>query len=109
MQRQGAAIGHEYLASGGGPFPERLHVNALIFDLLWRYTEALGEWAEWAAAEVTHWDGVGDQPDRRAALLERYRDITAQIDQRQNQLPSSRAHTVAPRPPGQGVLPSGRV
>jgi PadR family transcriptional regulator, regulatory protein AphA len=83
MQLQGAAIGREYVASGGGPFPERLHVNALIFELLWRYTEALGGWAEWAAAEAGRWDGVGDQPDRRAALLERYREITALVDQRQ--------------------------
>jgi PadR family transcriptional regulator, regulatory protein AphA len=90
MQRQGAAIGREYVTSGGGPFPERLHANALIFELLWRYTEALREWAEWAAAEVARWDGVGDQPDRRAALLERYREITAQIDQRQKPSPRRR-------------------
>jgi hypothetical protein len=83
MQRQGAAIGREYVATGGGPFPQRLHVNALIFELLWRYTEALREWAQWAAAEVAQWDGVGDQPGRRAALLARYREITTHVDQRE--------------------------
>jgi hypothetical protein len=34
-------------------------------------------------AEVAQWDGVGDQPGRRAALLARYREITTQVDQRE--------------------------
>jgi DNA-binding PadR family transcriptional regulator len=43
-----------------GPFPERLHVNALYWVLLHRWTQLRAEWARWAAEEVSTWpDGSG--------------------------------------------------
>lgn len=39
----------------GGPFPERLHVIALMGQLLFSHREALRRWADWAEAEVTSW------------------------------------------------------
>jgi len=45
-------------AGDGGPFPERLHVIALMGKLLHSHREALRRWAEWAEAEIASWDGV---------------------------------------------------
>jgi PadR family transcriptional regulator, regulatory protein AphA len=43
------------LADTGGPFPDRLHVNALVFKFMWEQTEALTRWVEWAEKEVAGW------------------------------------------------------
>ena len=42
----------------GGPFPERLHVIALMGKLLYSHREALRAWADWAEREIATWDGV---------------------------------------------------
>lgn len=42
----------------GGPFPERLHVIALMGKLLHSHREALRRWADWAEAEIATWGGV---------------------------------------------------
>jgi DNA-binding PadR family transcriptional regulator len=81
MQEFGGAIAHEFVPRGG-PFPERLHVNALIFDFMWRYTEAIRTWAEWALAEVETWDSTAPQPARHDALMARYRRVARIIDKR---------------------------
>lgn len=39
----------------GGPFPERLHVIALMGQLLFSHREALRQWADWAENEVNTW------------------------------------------------------
>ena len=39
----------------GGPFPERLHVIALMGKMLHLHRQALKEWANWAEAEVSQW------------------------------------------------------
>ncbi|HZU75106.1 MAG TPA: PadR family transcriptional regulator [Acidimicrobiales bacterium] len=44
--------------SDGGPFPERLHVIALMGKLLHAHREALRHWADWAEAEVASWADV---------------------------------------------------
>jgi DNA-binding PadR family transcriptional regulator len=43
------------LAETGGPFPERLHLNALVFKFMWVQTEALIDWAAWAEKQVAAW------------------------------------------------------
>jgi len=49
-----AALGAE-LALTGGPFPDRLHVNALVYKFIWHQTEALIDWARWAEQQVVSW------------------------------------------------------
>jgi DNA-binding PadR family transcriptional regulator len=77
----GRAIGREY-REAGGPFPERLHVNALIFDFMWRHAEAMRSWAEWAIEEVERWDAMSHQPGRQRHLLAHYAKITAEMELR---------------------------
>jgi DNA-binding PadR family transcriptional regulator len=50
------------LASTGGPFPDRLHVNALVFSFMWQQTEMLLRWVDWAEDEVTRWPEDLSQP-----------------------------------------------
>ncbi len=56
------------LASTGGPFPERLHVNALVFKFMWEQVEMLSRWAAWAEKEVAGWPQDGSRPERRHAI-----------------------------------------
>jgi hypothetical protein len=48
----------DYLATGG-PFPERLHLIALIGKFLSDYAELLEGWATWAEATVADWPATG--------------------------------------------------
>jgi DNA-binding PadR family transcriptional regulator len=73
LKAAGAAIGREFLASDGGPFPERLHVNTLINELLLRHSEMVSDWATWARQQVENWDGTGPQPHRHQLDLDTYR------------------------------------
>lgn len=43
------------LAQTGGPFPDRLHVNSLVFKFMWEQTETVLRWAAWAGEEVAGW------------------------------------------------------
>ena len=43
------------LAQTGGPFPDRLHVNELVFKFMWEQTETVIRWATWAEREATGW------------------------------------------------------
>jgi PadR family transcriptional regulator AphA len=43
------------LSETGGPFPERLHLNALVFKFMWDQTETLINWASWAEQRVAAW------------------------------------------------------
>ena len=45
--------------STGGPFPQRLHIIALIGRFLSDYAELLDSWATWAQAEVDTWPATG--------------------------------------------------
>ena len=56
-----ATLGGDY-ARGEGPFPERIHVNALIASLGIAQGRALADWARWAKAEVAEW-GNTSTPD----------------------------------------------
>lgn len=39
----------------GGPFPDRLHINELVFKYMWEQTETVIRWATWAEQEVARW------------------------------------------------------
>jgi DNA-binding PadR family transcriptional regulator len=43
------------LAQTGGPFPNRLHLNALVFQYMWEQTETIIRWATWAEQQVANW------------------------------------------------------
>jgi PadR family transcriptional regulator, regulatory protein AphA len=43
------------LAQTGGPFPDRLHLNALVFQFMWDQTETIARWATWAERQVADW------------------------------------------------------
>jgi PadR family transcriptional regulator, regulatory protein AphA len=42
-------------ARGDGPFPERIHVNALLATLMIEQARTASRWATWAAEEVERW------------------------------------------------------
>ena len=70
MEEPWRAIAREY-AGGGGPFPERVHINALFWVMLDRWARMRAEWAEWAAREVESWPderGPANLADSRAIL-----------------------------------------
>ncbi len=50
------------LAETGGPFPERLHVNALVLAFLWEHSEAVLRWLSWAEQEVASWPDDASRP-----------------------------------------------
>ncbi len=43
------------LAQTAGPFPDRLHVNALVFKFIWDQTETIIRWATWAEHQIQQW------------------------------------------------------
>ena len=51
------SLGGDY-ARGEGPFPERIHVNALVASLGIAQGRAMADWARWAKAEVSRWNGT---------------------------------------------------
>lgn len=61
------AIAREYI-DGGGPFPERIHVNALYWVLLDRWARLRSEWATWAEREIRQWPDEHGPEDRAEVL-----------------------------------------
>ena len=53
-RRHHAELGAD-LAETGGPFPQRLHVNALVFRFMVEQAELVSRWATWAEEEVASW------------------------------------------------------
>lgn len=53
-EREVAAMVRAY-ETDGGPFPDRLHVTALMGKLLHSHREAMIGWADWAEKQVAHW------------------------------------------------------
>ena len=61
------------LAHTGGPFPDRLHVNELVFRFMWEQTDTVIRWATWAEQQVACWpDDIGrpSGPEIGAVLRE---------------------------------------
>ena len=70
------AIGHALLADDG-PFPGRMHVNALGGRFVLEYAAALERWADWAGDEVRRWPDTSERAAGRgrkalAATLESF-------------------------------------
>ncbi len=61
------AIARDYI-DGRGPFPERIHVNALYWVLLDRWARIRSEWATWAAHEIARWPDEHGPADREETL-----------------------------------------
>lgn len=52
----------------GGPFPDRLHLIAIVADLESRLTETYLDWVDDAIAEVERWDATNHGVERPAAV-----------------------------------------
>jgi hypothetical protein len=63
-------IAEEYVR-GEGPFPERIHVNALFFKLVWDQATTQQRWLEWAIAQVEEWPAV-TAPTQTAEAVETF-------------------------------------
>jgi PadR family transcriptional regulator, regulatory protein AphA len=57
LRRQAVEQGAEYLV-GTAPFPERLHILALVGRFTLDHTALVVDWARWARAEVEGWPDV---------------------------------------------------
>ena len=57
LRRQAVEQGAEYLV-GTAPFPERLHILALVGRFTLDHTALVVDWARWARAEVQRWPDV---------------------------------------------------
>lgn len=64
----GDALAREYL-DGRGPYPDRIHVNALVWEYLRRYHQTILDWATWAVAIVRAWDTTEVTPLKQSAGL----------------------------------------
>lgn len=53
-QAEHAALADD-LAQTGGPFPDRLHLNALVFQFMWEQTQTILRWATSAERQVADW------------------------------------------------------
>jgi PadR family transcriptional regulator, regulatory protein AphA len=62
-----AGLAREYLGEAP-PFPERLHVNTLVFKFMWDYAETVTRWSDWAEAEIAGWPGVTQEAGATPAL-----------------------------------------
>ncbi|MHB8465645.1 MAG: PadR family transcriptional regulator [Acidimicrobiales bacterium] len=60
-ERQGAEI-----ATTGGPFPDRIHIVALVHGFMDIYVDAVRRWAVWALAEVTDWQDTASDEEKLA-------------------------------------------
>jgi PadR family transcriptional regulator, regulatory protein AphA len=67
------AVASEY-DRGTHAFPERVHVNALIFRWIWEHAELNARWAEWAVERVELWPDVAEPVDAEASLAV-FRDV----------------------------------
>jgi PadR family transcriptional regulator, regulatory protein AphA len=60
-ERQGADI-----ATTGGPFPDRIHIVALVHGFMDVYVDAVRRWAVWALDEVSGWQDTAPDDDKLA-------------------------------------------
>lgn len=72
------AIFRQYVG-GEDPYPERVHVNVLVFKLIWDHAQAEIRWVDWALAVAADWpDVVG--PHDRSELIEVLEEIIRGAD-----------------------------
>ena len=55
------------LSRTGGPFPDRLHVNELVFRFMWEQIDTVIRWATWAEQQVADWPEDIPRPDQTGA------------------------------------------
>ena len=60
-ERQGLEI-----ATGGGPFPDRTHIIALVHGFMDIYVDAVRRWAMWALDETRDWNDTAPDADKVA-------------------------------------------
>jgi DNA-binding PadR family transcriptional regulator len=60
-------IARDYV-DGTHAFPERVHINALFFRLMWEQAEMHARWANWASQQVERWPDTTEPADAEAAL-----------------------------------------
>jgi PadR family transcriptional regulator AphA len=53
---------------GNETFPERVHVNSLIFRWIWEHAALNARWADWAIEQVEQWPDTGEPADVEGAL-----------------------------------------
>jgi DNA-binding PadR family transcriptional regulator len=77
--RRGIQLVRDYLQTGG-PFPDRLHLIALIVRFLgFEWAAAVHRWASWAEQEVQRWPQVHDVEPNRHALQDYLRLANDQL------------------------------
>ena len=59
-------IASEYDA-GNQRFPERVHVNSLIFRWIWEHADLNARWADWAIDQVEQWPDTSEPADVEGA------------------------------------------
>jgi DNA-binding PadR family transcriptional regulator len=78
---EGMALVHAWLA-GSAPFPERLHISALVAAFTRDLLDLMLRWSEFAQHEIEQWprtDGLGATP-RTRELLQRLADEQPVVD-----------------------------
>lgn len=64
---------------GENPYPERVHVNVLVFKLVWDYSQVEMRWVDWALSVAESWsDVVG--PHGRDQLVAELEKIVREAD-----------------------------
>jgi PadR family transcriptional regulator AphA len=72
------AIFRQYV-SGNDPYPDRVHVNVVVFKLIWEYTQVETRWVDWALSVAERWpDVVG--PHNRDELMQALEEIIRSVD-----------------------------
>lgn len=59
LHNQASLVARSYV-EGRNPFPERIHVNALVGRFIFDYIAMLERWSAWAEAEVQRWPDTAD-------------------------------------------------
>jgi DNA-binding PadR family transcriptional regulator len=74
------AIFRQYVA-GEEPYPERVHVNVLMFKSIWDHAQAESLWADWAISTAEGWPDVAG-PHERKELVGVLKKIVEEADER---------------------------
>lgn len=75
----GARLADEYLDQKG-PFPEHLHIHALVWRFLWESTKARLDWAIWAEGQVEQWPDTQPGFEKQDWGLEMMRQTLLAVD-----------------------------
>ncbi len=60
-------VSRDYL-EGRGPYPERVHVIAVMARFFSDYFSLLDQWASWAQEQIETWDDIADPSDVSGAM-----------------------------------------